>query len=117
MSPWSRRLLHQEPEGVCAERRGNAIARWPLLALCVADTGRPQVLLLPPTEYLTMSAIAGQLTRIRRARGIPRQRIAREAPISRASLDRYEKVKFPDAAALERWARALGYEIVLKPME
>ena len=63
------------------------------------------------------TASAEQLTRIRRARGIPRRRIAREARISRASMDRYEKVKFPGSAALERWVRALGYEIVLKPME
>ena len=41
------------------------------------------------------TASAEQLTRIRRARGIPRRRIAREARISRASMDRYEKVKFP----------------------
>jgi transcriptional regulator with XRE-family HTH domain len=64
-----------------------------------------------------MSAIAEQLTRIRRARGIPRQQMARKARISRASMDRYEKVKFPGAAALERWARALGYEIALKPLD
>jgi hypothetical protein len=32
-------------------------------------------------------------------------------------MDRYEKVKFPGASALERWARALGYEITLKPFD
>jgi len=47
------------------------------------------------------------------ARGLTRSALGKVAGITRNSLQAHEDRKFPALMTLDRWARSLGYQVVL----
>jgi hypothetical protein len=60
--------------------------------------------------------IMQELRKARLARGWSYIMLAEKATLNRTVARERETIKFSALAALERWPRALGYEIVLKPL-